>query len=239
MGAIIPTTNSTPVITTINAGKAKVYGLEADANYQPDEIKGLSINANVAWTHARFTNLNGVPCYGGQTIAAGCNQVFTPAPAGPGTVMVNGVSGNYFAQSLSGFPLIRAPNWQVNLGFDYTLPVGDSINLTFSKSNHYTSRYLTALNPLPAYFQPGFIKADLFSVTLADKNKRWELAVIGKNITAEYTAGNCSSSNSANRLLGGEVTGGTTAGLAGTDEGSCYLDPGREIWIKLTLRPFS
>ncbi len=239
VGAIIPTVGSTPVITTINAGKAKVYGLEANGHYQPDQVKGLTLNGSVAWTHARFTNLNNVPCYGGQTIAAGCNQDFTQAAVGtPGAVVVNGVTGNYFAQSLTGAPLIRAPNWQVDFGFDYMLPVGHHLNLTLSESNHFTSRYLTALDPLPAYYQSSFIKADM-SVTLAPEDHRWELAVIGKNITAEYTAGNCSSSNTAGGLLGGEITGGTTAGPAGTDEGSCYMDPGREIWVRLTLRPFN
>ncbi|MDE2302147.1 MAG: TonB-dependent receptor [Sphingomonadales bacterium] len=246
VGSIIPTVGSTPVITTINAGKAKVYGLEADVDYQPEQVKGLTITANLAYTHARFTDLNGVPCYGGQTVQAGCNQEFTPFVASPGTptpasagsIVVKGVTGNYFAQGLTGSPLIRAPDWQVNLGFNYALPVGNSMTLTFSEANHFTSRYLTALEPLPAYYQSAFIKADL-GVTLAANDRRWELALIGKNITGEYTAGNCSSSNTANGLLGGEFTGGTTAGPAGTDEGSCYMDPGRELWIRLTLRPFS
>jgi outer membrane receptor protein involved in Fe transport len=227
VGSIEPTVGNTPVIRTINAGKGKVDGIEANANFRPASITGLSINTSASYTNARFTDLNGVPCYGGQTFAAGCNQQFNTA------------SGLYFAQSLSGSPFIRAPKWQVNFGFDYDLPVGNGMKLTFSDTNHYTSKYLTSLEPLSAYYQSGFMKVDL-GLTLAGRDNRWELAVIGKNVTNRYTAGNCSSSNTANGLLGGQITGSPTnaVGPAGTDEGSCFMDPGRELWIRLTLRPF-
>jgi iron complex outermembrane receptor protein len=227
VGSIEPTVGNTPVIRTINAGKGKVDGFEANVNFRPASLTGLSLNVAGSYTNARFTDLNGVPCYGGQTFAAGCNQQF------------NSASGLYFAQGLSGSPFIRAPKWQVNFGFDYDMPVGRDLKLTFSDANHYTSSYLTALEPLPAYYQSGFIKVDL-SLTLASDDNRWEVALIGKNVTNRYTAGNCSSSNTANGLLGGQITGSPTnaVGPAGTDEGSCFMDPGRELWVRLTLHPF-
>jgi hypothetical protein len=40
-------------------------------------------------------------------------------------------------------------------------------------------------------------------------------------------------------VLGGEVTGGTTRGPAGVDEYGCYMYRGRELWVRVTVRPFN
>ena len=183
-----------------------------------------------------------MPCYGGQTIAQGCNQQFaasvpqTPAPFG--TVQVNGVNGNYFAQNLSGIPFVRAPKWNGNLGFDYELPIGNSTKLILANNNYFTSRFLTYPGRLPEFYQRAFVKEDL-SVTLADRDDLWEIALIGKNISNKYTSNNCSPSNYRAGLIGGEITGSNAVGVAGRDGTLCYLDPGRELWIRLTIRPFA
>jgi iron complex outermembrane receptor protein len=36
-----------------------------------------------------------------------------------------------------------------------------------------------------------------------------------------------------------QTTGGTTSGLAGIDQQGCFVDPGREVWLRLTVRPFA
>jgi iron complex outermembrane receptor protein len=203
-----------------------VYGAEFELNYSPDTIEGLALHGVVDWTHARFNQLDNTPCYGGQTIAMGCNQQFDTT------------TGLYFAQDASGSRFIRAPDWQVNLGFDYELPVGSDIKLIISNNNHYSSKYLTAIGFRPDYFQDGFFKSDL-GLTLQGANDRWEVAVIGKNITDRHTTSNCNNTNAAAGLLGGQVTGGTTSGPAGIDEVGCYMDPGRELWLRVTLRPFN
>ena len=41
------------------------------------------------------------------------------------------------------------------------------------------------------------------------------------------------------RVLGGVVTGGTVRGPAGVDELVCYMDRGRELWVRLTFRPYN
>ena len=107
--------------------------------------------------------------------------------------------------------------------------------LRLSNTNYYTSRYVVAPGFRDDFFQEGFWKVD-GSVALSDEKDRWEVAIIGKNLTRKLTTSNCSPSNFQNGLLGGQVTGGTGAGPAGVDEVGCYMDPGREIWLRLTLR---
>jgi iron complex outermembrane receptor protein len=226
VGSIEPVVGSVPVVRTVNAGRGRVYGLELDATYQPRPIPGLSLNGSLDWTHARFSDLQNVPCYGGQTIAAGCNQELDPT------------TGLFFAQNLSGSRFIRAPNWQANAGLTYELPVGGDKKLIFNSSNHYTSKFLTTLGTRPDYFQKAFFKADL-SLTLQGPRDRWEVSVIGKNVTEKLTASNCNNENGDGGLIGGQITGGTGRGPAGIDEVGCYMDPGRELWLQLTLRPFN
>jgi iron complex outermembrane receptor protein len=241
VGAIEPTVGAIPTIRTVNAGAGRAYGFEFSTNYSPDSIQGLSLNASINYNHARFSTLNNTPCYGGQTVAAGCNQEFTPAAnplnPGAGAVIVNGVPGFYFAQNLNGSRFIRSPDWTENFGFDYQLPVGNDMKLIFTENTHVTSKYLTALGFRSDYFQKGFAKVDL-SLTLQGPNNRWEVALIGKNVTEKLTTSNCNNSNYAGGLLGGQVTGGTIVGPAGIDQVACYMDPGRELWLRLTIRPF-
>jgi iron complex outermembrane receptor protein len=216
-----------PVAATVNAGRAKIYGVDFSAVYQPEAVEGLTLNLNGEWNHGKFKTLNNVPCWFGQTIAEGCNQQFSAA------------TGQFNAQDLSNSPLPRGPRWQVNFGFDYERPVSRDMTLVVTSNNNYTSRFQRAAGLRPDFYQSPAVKADL-SLALRGRNDRWEIAVIGKNITGKITATGCATSNLANgAIFGPEVTGTDHRGLAGEAEVVCRLDPGREVWLRLTLRPFS
>ncbi|CAN7630895.1 TonB-dependent receptor [Phenylobacterium sp. LjRoot219] len=229
VGAIEPSVGGVPVIRTVNAGSARTYGIDIDAAYRPAAIKGLGLSAALNWNRGRYKTLNNVPCYGGQTIAAGCNRFLNPN------------TGLFTAQDLSGTPLIRAPEWQANFGFDYDFPVGHGLTVALGNNNQYSSKYVTFLatgRPNNDNYQDGYLKVDV-SAALRGPDNRWELALVGKNITDKLTSGNCSPSNYAGGIIGGQVTGGTGAGIAGIDEVACYTDVGRSVWLRLTVRPFN
>jgi iron complex outermembrane receptor protein len=244
VGVLLPVVDATPTIETLNAGSGRSYGSELTLTYQPSGIRGLSMNGSLTYNHARFGTLDNAPCYGGQTVAQGCNEQFADiAPTDPTYAAAlpdpkdPTKRGFYNAQNLSHSRFIRAPDWQVNFGFDYELPVGDDMKLIFSNSNSYSSKYLTTLGFRSDYYQKSFLKDDL-SLTLQGPRDTWEVAVVGKDITNKLTTSSCSSSNFAGGDLGGEITGGNVAGPAGTDEVGCYMDPGRQIWLRVTIRPF-
>ena len=54
----------------------------------------------------------------------------------------------------------------------------------------------------------------------------------------KIVAGNCTVANIGNGVVfGGELTGTNKIGPAGIDTKVCWVDPGREVWLRLTLRP--
>jgi iron complex outermembrane receptor protein len=222
VGAIVEVAG-VPMTRTVNAASSLIYGIDFDATYRPALVEGLGLNFAAAWNEAHFKTLTNAPCFGGQTIAAGCNLALDPT------------TGLFTAQDLSGQPLPRAPRWQVNFGFDYERGIGHGLTLAVSSNNHYSSSYNTVL--LDPYFQMGFIKTDA-SITIQGPRDEWELALIGKNLNNAITTGLCNNYNAqGGASLGGQVTGGTGRGPAGVDEIACFMDRGREIWIRLTLRP--
>jgi iron complex outermembrane receptor protein len=232
VGGIADSVGGVPIITTVNAGKARTYGVELDLAFRPRAIEGLSLNGSLNWNKARYKLLNNIPCYANQTVAQGCNQFLNPA------------TGLYTAQDLSGAQMIRAPEWTANFGFDYEFPIGSGMRLQLTNNNQYSSKYPSFLargRPNNDNFQRGFFKFDA-AVTLKAENERWEVALIGKNLTNKLIHSNCSASNTAGGIVlpfGGANTGGTVQGPMGWAEGLCFPDgPGRTIWVRATIRPF-
>jgi iron complex outermembrane receptor protein len=231
VGAIAPPKNGLTETRTVNAGHARTYGVDFEVDYSPPSVDGLDLHASANWNKARYLTLTNIPCWGGQTIAMGCDQNFNPA------------TGLFTAQDLSGTPMIRAPEWQAAFGFDYEIPFGEGMRVIFSNNNTYTSKYVTFLaigRPNNDQFQSGFMKAD-FSVALRGRDDRWEVALIGKNLNDKVVGGLCNPAGFPTGVLFGTVlglvtTGGTTSGPAGIDYVNCNSVPGREVWIRLEAR---
>src|SRR5690606_4008552 len=192
----------TYALRTINAATANVYGVEFDATYSPRAIEGLTLNLAANWNHATYGSFPNAPCGNGQTAAQGCDQLLSDA------------TGRYTAQDLSGRRLVRAPRWNVIGGFDYTMPVGRDMKLVLGGNANYTSRYATTLVDLPGMEQSGFAKIDA-NLALRGPEDRWELALIGKNLTNKYTTAWCINTNVENAtVFGGQISGGDDNGAA-------------------------
>jgi iron complex outermembrane receptor protein len=219
-----------PFVHTLNAGSALVYGVDFDTSYQPEFVDGLELHGSVEWNHARFKNLHGVPCWGGQTVAEGCNE--SPNPT----------TGAFTATNMDGYPLQRAPDWQASAGFSWETSIGNDMSIVLANDSQFSSSYLTVLGPnRPDFFQPHFLKTNA-SLTLRGPKDRWEFALIANNIGDTLSRDNCAAFNYQGSLYGGEVTGATKppfVGPAGVDEVSCFLSRGREVWLRVTYKPFS
>lgn len=213
------------ILRTINAASAKVQGVELDAAFTPRAVQRLTLRAAVNYNHARYSSFPNAPCGNGQTIGEGCNQLLNPA------------TGRYTSQDLKGRPLVRAPDWTANFGIDYEMPVGNGLELAVGASGNYSSSFFTNLIGLPAYQQDSFFKFG-GNVSVRKEDGGWEAALIGNNLTNRITAALCSNSNTQNgTVFGGQLSGGPVKGPAGSDELGCVPERGREVWLRLTLRP--
>jgi iron complex outermembrane recepter protein len=251
VGGIANSEGGVPVITTVNAGKARTYGVDFDLSYSPPTIEGLRLNASLNWNKAEYKNLDNIPCYANQTFAQGCNTFFAP-PSGaqlglpPGVgVTVGGVYGFYNGQDLSGTQMIRAPEWAANFGFDYELPVGNGMKLQLANNNQYSSSYPSYLangRPDDDNIQDDFFRINA-TLALKGENDSWEIALIGQNLTDKLVASNCSAPNAAGGIFlpfNGAYTGGSVQGPMGWAEALCFPDGGgRSVWLRLTMRPSS
>lgn len=215
-----------PVLRTLNAGAARTYGVDFDATYRPRSMPDLAFNLAMNWNKAKYLTLNGVPCYGGQTIAMGCNQALDPS------------TGLFTGFSASGEALERAPEWQINGGVDYEVPVSSGLRLAIGGSAQYSSSYRSVIGDRADYFQRAYAKLNAY-VTLKDERGRWEFSVIGNNINNALRAGYCANSNGKDTVVFGrftQVTGGATNPTGKIDDVECGIDPGRQVYLRLTIR---
>ncbi|WP_340317901.1 TonB-dependent receptor [Rhizorhabdus argentea] len=164
-----------------NAGAARVKGVDLSVQIKPHQIEGLTLRSAIAYNRARYITFQNSPCYAGQSQAAGCNLIASGngsnvviTPAGP-TDIAN-------AQDLSGRPLNRAPDWSGNVGATYERRLGQGLTLSFSGDAAYTGAYYVLAEEDPRSRQR---KAWRFnaSATLRGPDDRWELSLIGTNLT--------------------------------------------------------
>lgn len=146
-----------------NAGKSRVRGVEFDATYTTP-VNGLTINGAIAYNDGKYVSYPGAPCYGGQTAAAGC---------------VGGV------QNLSDTELVRAPEWNLNGGFDYNAPISAGMEMGLNANISYTSSYLTDGTSAPNGRQNGYALVNA-TARLTSADDTWEVALIGRNLTDKY-----------------------------------------------------
>ena len=222
-----------PVLRTLNAGDSETYGIDLDAVWQISN--GLSANFAANWNEAKFVSLHGVPCYGGQTIALGCDESFDAG----WTNVVTGPSPRFTAFDADGEPLGRAPEWQFVGGLDYEVDLGERLALAIGASAQYSSEYSTVIGDRADYFQDSYTKYNGY-ITLKSPRDTWELSLIGNNLGDELRAGYCANSDFQNTTVFTALAqqfGRPTNPSGKTDEVACSVDPGRQIFLKLTIRP--
>jgi outer membrane receptor protein involved in Fe transport len=188
--------------------------------------------AAVNYNNARYGSFPNAPCGNGQTAAQGCNQ------------LPSDTTHLYTAQDLSGRRLVNAPKWSANFNVDYDMPIGKDLTLALGGDVSYKSSYSTVLIDMPGFEQRAYSMFGANAV-LKGRNDSWEVGLVGKNLANKYVASWCTNSNLQNAtVLGGQISGapgpgytGPIQGPAGADEGACSVQRGREVWLRITVRP--
>jgi iron complex outermembrane receptor protein len=167
--------NNIPTTFSTNAAKARIYG--AEAQLQAQVTPELNVNAGIAYTHARYRDFKTAVVNGigptGLNISA-CPNAAPPPATVPCT------------QDLSGQRLIRAPDWMINLGADYTIE-STAGKFLLAGNLAYTSRNVPTrpdlLNGQPRYDQPGYTIVNLRLSWSPPGRENLTLSAVGYNIT--------------------------------------------------------
>lgn len=190
---------------------ARTKGIEVEFEYAPRAVEGLNIRGSVNYNRARYTNFPGAPCYAGQTRSEGCN------------VPVGGV----MRQNLNGVELSMAPEWTGTFGASYDRSLGDGLRLGISADARYSGSYLASGFGNPDSRQGDYVNLDA-SIRISSEDDRWEVALLGKNLTNRfYVTG----------VVDGPSTGTASGGVTGVhaDQLGFAVLP-RTVQLQVTTR---
>lgn len=153
-------TNGSILQTIANVAQARSQGLEVGGTLRLSRM--LSFNTDLAYLDSTYLNYRGAPCTILQSLTPNCTQ------------------------DLSGKQRSFAPKYSGNLSADLTVPIESRNEVRFSPSLYFTSRYFQQPNGDPLTSQDGYIKYDA-RVSFGPKDRAWEFAVIGKNLSDKKT----------------------------------------------------
>lgn len=152
--------------TVRNAAKARSRGVEAEAEFAL--AQGVTIGGNLAYLDAYYASYPNAPCYANQTAATGCVT-----------------TGTSRGQNMSGHTLAYSPNWSGSLFASIRQPVGAGLALLADARVSARTSQEYGPDGDPNRVSAGVALYDL-RIGVGDADGRWELAVVGKNLTNEY-----------------------------------------------------
>jgi iron complex outermembrane receptor protein len=146
-----------------NAASAITQGVEADLDWRV--TKALSISASVAFLDANYDEFREAPCSQFQIENSQCST---------------GI------QNLNDEPLQYAPKYSYNVSGDYAWTLGGNMEVIATLRLYGEDEKELSLDLDPNTVQDGFNKFDA-SLTLAQAGGRWDLSLIGRNLTDQRT----------------------------------------------------
>ncbi len=175
---------------TENAGGSETYGAELQIDWATP-VDGLTVSGSIGYLESKYTSFEAF-CFVGQRPADGCG------PLQPGQTETD------LRQNLEGNTRPGAPKWSGYVAANYERPISNNLLIGFTGNVQYRSKTgLSPNDPLARYKSYTTLDAN---VRVGTQDGRWQLALIGKNLTDKLAI------RGANNVPG---TGGNT----GTDEG--------------------
>lgn len=145
-----------------NAASARIEGVQGSVDWLVTQ--DLTLRGNFGWNSPEYTSYPNSPCFQGQTAAEGC------------------VGGR---QDLGGHKLFLAPELTLSVGGEYRLPLTSGWKTTLSAQARYSSSYNVATDNAPGGYQKSYWLLNA-GVRTGPEDGRYELALVGRNLTDEY-----------------------------------------------------
>lgn len=153
---------------------ATTKGVELEFEFAPRAVSGLNLHGSLNYNDATYSNFPVAPCFGGQSIAEGCNLTTAGTPIAAG--------GTGSRQNLTGKALGMAPHWTGTIGANYETPVGGNLKAGFNIDTRYSSSYLVSGFGEEFSRNPAYAVLDV-GLRLGARDDNWQVALIGKNLT--------------------------------------------------------
>jgi outer membrane receptor protein involved in Fe transport len=159
-------------VSALNVGGARTQGVELEAAYEP--IDGLTFNAALGYSRARYRSFPGIAAYAGQpSNSPACTFPIVGSPQDNGQCLV---------QDLAGQPKGRAPDWSGNLGVNYEVEAFQNYVIGVSGNFRFSSGYFMQENNNPLAYQKSYQAYDA-TLRLRRTDDRWYVALIGRNLS--------------------------------------------------------
>jgi iron complex outermembrane receptor protein len=160
--------------TIVNAGNARIWGAEVEADAVLGH--GLSLTANLGYTDAKYTKLNNV-------IDNGFNLTLNSCPE---RLPSNGANSRYNNPTVANgaCALPKTPSLKVYVGPQYVVPLMDKGELRFNVDWTYTSTLYNDIGNTAELKRPP-VNVVNASVTFRPNNPHWEVTVGGTNLANE------------------------------------------------------
>jgi outer membrane receptor protein involved in Fe transport len=150
------------LFTTQNVGKAVSRGIELDGS---------------------FAITSGLKLAGALTIL---DAYFKDFPNGPCSTAYAATHPGCITRNFEGLKQPFAPDYSGSASITYERDVFSSLRFTASATLTFTDGYFTEVKLDPFSYQKAYQKLDA-RLGIGDRDGRWHAAVIGKNLTNEYT----------------------------------------------------
>lgn len=152
-----------------NVGKLRTRGIELETTARP--TPDLSISGSIAYVDAIITEYPDAQCYPNQ-----------PTVVVTGTPPSGFCGGTPTRQDLAGFRPAQAPEWKLNVGFDWSHGLGNGpLRLATNGAYTYQSKVNYNLNQNPNTAQKGYGIANL-SIGIREEDRRWEVMAFVNNL---------------------------------------------------------
>ncbi|WP_206244868.1 TonB-dependent receptor [Novosphingobium terrae] len=142
-----------PVFITENAGSARLYGVEAELQFKPDDADLLS--ADLQWLHARYRRF-GYNSYSssGAVPAVGC-------AVSPTSLIAATPGGAIYAVDCSGRQVVNAPEWTLNMAYEHRFALRNGGKVTFGANTRIQSGSYVSIDYLPGGYQSTYTTSDV------------------------------------------------------------------------------
>jgi len=171
-----------------NAASAESRGV--DLAFDWVFLDGWQFGLTLAWLDATYGSFENQSCYLTplQTIAQGCVRI-GGAPLPPSATLCPGNPGVFCAQDLSGLATSFAPEWSGTTSLEYRRALaaerlGLPLTIRARVDLMATDEFYTTVNGAPGSKQESYAKLDA-RLALGSADGRWEVALVGRNLTDE------------------------------------------------------